>query len=81
MQVVQELAVAEDEIRFKMLLPCAKCSICDLPDSDGMYCTLLPVNFRNMIQIHWAGVTNMWRLQYSSNSNFDKCVDYLLRSQ
>ena len=36
MQVVQELAVAEDDIRFKMLLPCAKCSVYDLPDSDGM---------------------------------------------
>ena len=81
MQVIQELSVAEDEIRFKALLPCAKCSIYDLPDSDGMYCTLLAVTL-DMIQIHWAGVTNMWRLQYSSNSNFDdKCVDYLLRSQ
>ena len=46
MQVVQELALAEDEIRFKALLPCAKCSIYDLPDSDGMYCTLLAVTFR-----------------------------------
>lgn len=29
----------------------------------------------------FAGVTNMWRLQYNLSSKLDKCTDYLLRSQ
>ena len=56
-------------------------SVYDLPDSDGMSMSCACTMQRVVIQIHYAGVTNMWRLQYSSSSKFDKCTNYLLRSQ